>query len=252
REELEVLAHMGWHAGTIDEDEFQVVRNVIRLDEVSASEVMTPRTDIVAVPLGATIDEAADIMLREGHLRLPVYRDSLDHIEGVILGRDVWRAQREGVRDVRDVLRPVAFFPASKSVEELIPELRSRRHKMAIVVDEFGGTAGLITLEDLIEEIVGEIQDEHEDEPEPFTHLPGGRVRVWGAVSIRDANQELGLSLPDDDHDTLGGYIFGRLKRVGRVGDEIEVEGGRFRIARMRGRRIDSLIFTPDEDAGDD
>ncbi len=147
--------------------------------------------------------------------------------------------------EIRDIIRPAQFAPSSKAVEDLIPEMRHHRNKMTIVVDEFGGTAGLVTLEDLIEEIIGEIQDEHElDEPVDFQRVGTGSVRVWGGVPLREASEELDLDLPDTSHDTLGGYIFGELNRVGRVGDAVEVEGGIFRVGRMRGRRIEYLLFT--------
>ncbi|MFQ5536732.1 MAG: hemolysin family protein [Gemmatimonadota bacterium] len=249
RAELEVLAEIGLREGTLDEGEWQVVTNVIRLDEVSLAEVMTPRTDIVAVPVDATLEEAIEVMLEEGHLRLPVYEGSLDHIVGVILARDVWRAHRDGVRGVREIVRPVPFAPASKPVEDLIPEMRRQRTKMAIVVDEFGGTAGLVTLEDLIEEIIGEIQDEHEhDEPVEYADLPGGRIRIWGGVPLREAAARLGFTPTEEEmegYDTLAGFVFGRLNRLPVVGDQVEVESGILRVVRMRGRRIEYLLFIP-------
>jgi putative hemolysin len=122
---------------------------------------------------------------------------------------------------------------------------------MAIVVDEFGGTAGLVTLEDLIEEIIGEIQDEHEaDEPEDFLPLENGLVRIWCGVALREVNDELGLEIPEEDYDTIGGFLFGKLGRVGMVGDTVEVPGGCFRITRMRGRRIEYAAFQPDKKRG--
>ena len=253
RAELEVLAEIGRTEGTLDEDEWQVVSNVIRLDEVNLAEVMTPRTDMVAVPLGATVEEAKSLMLDTGHFRLPVFEDNLDQIVGIVLARDLWRADREGVALLRDVVRPVHFAPSSKPVEDLIPEMRRRRNKMAIVVDEFGGTAGLVTLEDLIEEIIGEIQDEHEgDEPEDFHVLESGLVRVWCGVALRDVNERFGLELPEEQYDTIGGYLFGRLSRVGMVGDTIEVPGGRFRITRMQKRRIEYAVFQADQTSEDE
>lgn len=246
RAELEILAEIGRREGTIDEDEWQVVTNVMNLDDVTLGEVMTPRTDIVAVPVGASVEEAKAVMLDEGHLRVPVYEDSLDRIVGILLARDLWGADRDGVREIRGILRPAQFAPATKPIEELIPEMRRTRTRMVIVVDEFGGTAGLATLEDLIEEIIGEIQDEHEaDEPEDFQELGGGVLRIWGGVSLRDVNERLGMALPEDDYDTLGGYVFGALNRVGMVGDEVRAGGGVFRVVRMKGRRIEFLRFTP-------
>jgi CBS domain containing-hemolysin-like protein len=185
-------------------------------------------------------------MLDEGHLRVPVYEESLDRIVGLLLARDLWQADREGVTEIRGILRPAQFAPASKPVEELIPDMRRRRAKMVIVVDEFGGTAGLATLEDLIEEIIGEIQDEHEeDEPDDFHELGGGVLRIWGGVSLRDTNERLELELPEDDYDTIGGFVFGALNRLPVVGDETPVPGGVLRVVKMKGRRIEYLRFTP-------
>ncbi len=247
RAELEVLAEIGAREGTLDEDEWRVMTSIINLDRVLVGEVMTPRTDIVAVPVSASVDEAKAIMLDEGHLRVPVYEGDLDKIVGILLARDLWRADQEGTTRIPEILRPPDFSPATKKVEDLITEMRSKRAKMVIVLDEFGGTAGLVTLEDLLEEIVGEIRDEHEeDEPEDFHRLSGGRLRIWGAVALRDVNERLELSLPEDHHDTVGGFVFGQLNRVGRVGDVVRVPEGTFRIARMKGRRIEYVDFTPD------
>ncbi len=252
RAELAVLAEIGRREGTIDEDEWQVVTNVIRLDEVSVGEVMTPRTDMVAVPVDGTIQRAKEIMIDHGHLRLPVYEETLDRIVGVVVARDLWKADRDGVTWVREIVRPVPFAPASKPVEDLIPEMRRQRTKMAIVVDEFGGTAGLVTLEDLIEEIIGEIQDEHEaDEPQDFQELPGGRLRVWGGVPLREAAERLAMTPTEEEeegYDSLGGFVFGRLNRLPVPGDEIDVGTGTLRVARMRGRRIEYLLFSPSVD----
>ena len=247
RAELEVLAEIGRREGTLDEDEWRVVSSVIRLDEVSIGEVMTPRTDVVAIPSTATVQEARDTMLEKGHMRLPVFEDNLDHVLGIVIARDIWRADRDGVTDLETVMRPLPFAPASKPVEDLIPEMRQQRTKMAIVLDEFGGTAGLVTLEDLIEEIVGEIQDEHEaDEPVDFQPLAAGRLRIWGGASLREATERLDFTPgEDEDFDTVGGLVFGRLNRIPSVGDEIELDSGRLRVTRMRGRRIEYLLFLP-------
>ena len=250
RAELEVLAEIGRREGTLDEDEWKVVSSIIRLDEVSVGEVMTPRIDMVGIPATASIHEAQGVMLGTGHLRLPVYEESLDKIVGVVVGRDVWRANVDGHADLSTVVRPVPFAPTSKPVEDLITEMRSERIKMAIVVDEFGGTAGLVTLEDLIEEIIGEIQDEHEaDEPLDFQTLMGGRVRVWGGTSLRETSSRLDFSpTPEEEegYDTIGGFVFGRLNRIPVIGDEVRVESGRFRVTHMNGRRVDYLLFLPD------
>ena len=190
-------------------------------------------------------------MLDTGHLRLPVFEENLDTIHGVVIGRDVWRAARDGETDLKPLIRPLPFAPSTKRVEELLPEMRSQLTKMAIVIDEFGGTAGLVTLEDLIEEIIGEIQDEHEgDEPQAFQPLGSGRVRIWGGTSLREVSQRLGLEHTEDEdegYDTIGGFVLGRLNRMPVVGDEVEVETGRFRVTQMNGRRIDYLLFVTNE-----
>jgi putative hemolysin len=250
RAELEVLAAIGAREGTLDEDEWRVVTSIMNLDRVLVGEVMTPRTDMVAVSVDAQVEEAKALMLEEGHLRLPVYEGDLDRIIGILLARDLWKADQEGSASIRESVRPPDFAPASKKVEDLIGEMREKRTKMVIVLDEFGGTAGLVTLEDLLEEIVGEIQDEHElDEPESFQDLVDGTFRIWGGVPLRDTNQRLGLGLPEDRHDTIGGFIFGELGRLGRVGDLVKVPDGSFRVERMRGRRIEYLRFFRSEES---
>ena len=246
RSELRVLARIGRKEGALDEDEWRVVSSVMALGEVPVGEVMTPRTDIVAVPKGASIEESKEIMIDEGHLRLPVFDENLDSIVGILLARDLWKADRDGMKEIGPIVRPAQFSPATKPVDDLIAEMRTDRVKMVIVVDEFGGTAGLVTLEDLLEEIVGEIQDEHEeDEPEGFTTLDAGTIRVLGGVPLREASETLGFPMPEDDYDTVAGFVFGRLNRIPRVGDQVEVGNGSFQVLRMEGRRIEFLLFTP-------
>jgi CBS domain containing-hemolysin-like protein len=245
RAELEVLAEIGRREGTIDQAEWEVMTNVMNLDEVTVGQVMTPRTQVVAIPIQASLDEAQALMLEEGRLRLPVYDGSIDRVVGVVLARDLWRAVREGVTELREVVRDPTFVPESKAVEDLIREMRLQRIKMAIVLDEFGGTAGLVTLEDLIEEIVGEIQDEHEQDPLPFEEQLEGEVRMSGAVPVSEVNDRFGLSLPEDQYETVGGYLFGTLGRIAQVGDEVLVPAGILRVVAMDGRRIDRIAFVP-------
>jgi putative hemolysin len=249
RDEIEVLAEIGLREGTLDEDEWKVVSRVIRLEEVAVGEVMTPRTDMSAVAVESSVLEAQQVMLDTGHLRLPVYKGSLDQIVGVLVARDLWRAHQTGVESVVDVMRSVPFAPASKPVEDLIPEMRAQRVKLAIVLDEFGGTAGLVTLEDLIEEIIGEIQDEHEsDEPIAFQNMADGQRRVWGGASLRDASQNLDFEPTEEEEEgfeTVGGFVFGRLNRIPVVGDHLEIASGSLRVMKMKGRRVEYLLFVP-------
>jgi putative hemolysin len=146
---------------------------------------------------------------------------------------------------IRDIVRPATFVPFTKPVEDLIRQMRELRIKMAIVLDEFGGTAGLVTLEDLVEEIIGEIHDEHEQEPLPFEEAMEGQVRIRGEVALWEVNERFGLDLPEDVYDTLGGYVFGQIGRIPGVNDEVEIEGGSFRVVAMDGRRITRVAFIP-------
>jgi len=233
RAEIEVLAEIGRREGTLDEDEWRVMSNVMRLEEVTIGEVMTPRIDVVAIPSSATVRDGMDVMLDDGHLRLPVYERDLDHIVGILVARDLWRADRRGDTGI------------GRLVEDLIPELRRQREKMAVVVDEFGGTAGIVTLEDLLEEIVGEIQDEHElDEPPEFDRAEDGSVRIWGGVPVRDVSDRL-VPLDGPQHDTIARWIQNRLDRMARTGDVVDVGAGRFRVERMRGHRVIWVVFHP-------
>jgi putative hemolysin len=246
RAELEVLAEIGRREGTIDQEEWEVMTNVMNLDDVSIGQVMTPRTQMIAIEVTSSLETAQDMMLDHGHLRLPVYEESVDNVVGVLIARDLWRAMREGVTELRAVLRKATYAPESKPVEDMIREMRLQRIKMAIVLDEYGGTAGLVTLEDLIEEIVGEIQDEHEQEPLPFEDDLEGEVRIGGAVPVSEVNEKFSLELPEDLYETVGGFVFGTLGRVGKVGDEVTVAGGTLRVVAMDGRRIERVAFVPD------
>ncbi len=246
RAELEVLAEISRREGTIDQVEWEVLTNVMNLNAVNVGQVMTPRTQVVAVPIEAGVDEAQHVMLREGRLRLPVFLGTIDEVVGVLLARDLWGAARVGETEIRKIMREPTFVPATKPVEDALRQMRQHRIKMAIVLDEYGGTAGLVTLEDLIEEIVGEIHDEHEQEPPEFVDTPDGQVQISGSVPIGDVNARLHLSLPEDDCDSIGGFVFGRLGRMPVAGDEVTVDGGSLRVVDMDGRRIHRLVFLPD------
>ena len=243
RAEFKAMADIGRREGSLNDEEWQVLTNVINLKRSRVAEVMTPRTKMVAVPLDGGVAAAKSLILTQGHTRLPVYRESLDDIVGIVLSRDVWRGEDQGETDLRRIMREPRFVPWSKPVEALIRELRQEQVNLVIVVDEFGGTAGLATLEDLIEEIVGEIRDEHEIPAVEFQPMRNGEVRIEGAMPLREAGERLGLALPVDAYDTVGGFVFGELGRVPEPGDVVSVPGGRFRVARMDELRVASVEF---------
>jgi CBS domain containing-hemolysin-like protein len=177
---------------------------------------------------------------------MPVYREVLDDVLGVVLARDLWRATEEGITDLTRVMRTPHFVPETKPVEDLIREMRQAQIGIAVVIDEFGGTAGIVTLEDLIEEIVGEIRDEHDLEPLPF-EAAEGETRFEGDVPIWEVNERFGLALQEGDYTTIGGFIMAALGRIPEQGDELAVEGrGRLRVLRMDGRRISRVAYLED------
>ena len=242
RAEIEVLAEIGRREGILGDQEWQVVSRVLRLSAVTAGDVMTPRTDIVAVSVEAPRSEALDMMLKSGHLTVPAYDGSVDTIVGVLGIRDLLAGADKGASDVESAMRPVVFVLESKPAEALIAEMREQRIKMVVVVDEFGGTAGLLTLEDLLEEIVGEIRDEHEpDEPEGIQVLGDGSVAAKGMVLVREMNLKLDPPLPGKESDSIGGFVFGRLGRLPRVGDRVGDGPWNITVTKVSGRRIESV-----------
>ncbi|MGH7449292.1 MAG: hemolysin family protein, partial [Longimicrobiales bacterium] len=237
-EELQMLLTQTYEHGLLREDPVEMIRGVFGLSETTAAEVMTPRTAVTGVPVEWNIAEAAAFILNEGHSRYPVFEESIDHVVGVVLARDVWRAQTQGVSDLRAIMRPGLFVPDTKPVEPLLREMRRERAHLAVVIDEFGGTAGIVTIEDVMEEIVGEIEDELDDVPASVEHGPKGELVMSGGVSISEVNDLCGLRLPNQDYTTVGGFMLGRLGRVARVGDEVAIRAGRLRVLEMEGRRV--------------
>ena len=230
-EELRMLVTHGADPGEIEPDERDMIRSVFEFAETVAREVMTPRTAMVAIPVEATFDQVVETAIEEGHSRYPVYEGSVDSIVGVLLTKDLipLLAKREEIEqtgfDFRTSLRPAYFVPGTKQVSELLQEFRKSKLHLAIVLDEYGGTHGLVTMEDLLEEIVGEIADEYDDAGPEFEPTPEGDVLIDGAVALSEVNERFGLRLPEDEYDTLGGYVFGTLGRVPVVGDVVPAPG---------------------------
>jgi putative hemolysin len=256
-EDLQELITQTFEQGPISGEPAEMIRGVVGLFETTAAEVMTPRTDIIALDADTPLDDAAAFILDQGHSRYPLYEESIDHIIGVVLARDVWRAQtREDAATLRSIMRQPLFVPDTKPLATLLREMRRDRAHMAVVIDEFGGTEGIVTIEDVVEEIVGEIDDEL-DEAEPVLEEGAeGEILLSGAYSISELNERFDLELPDEDYTTVGGFVLGRLGRVARVDDEVSIRGGVIRVLEMHGRRIARLSLAlqemPAPAAGDD
>lgn len=251
RGELLLLVDRARKVGKVDQDEHEMISGVFELTRTMAREVMTPRPDIVAVALDVTLDDLIQVISRSGHSRLPVYEESLDKVVGVVLGKDVLplaAAASQEEFDVSRVMREPYFVPDTKSVDDLLAEFRRKKIHLAVVVDEFGGTDGLVTLEDLIEEIVGEIYDEHDVARPMVTVTASGEILIDGSTPIDDVNERFLLALPVDDYDTLGGFILGELGHVPKPGDTVEVEGARFVVRRVDERRVRHVRLIKDND----
>jgi putative hemolysin len=246
-EELQELLAQTFEQGRLTAEPVEMIRGVVGLFETTAAEVMTPRTAVIGIPVDMPLEEAAAFILEQGHSRYPLYEETIDHIIGVALARDVWHAQTRGETDLRSIMRQPLFVPDTKPLATLLREMRRDRAHMAIVIDEFGGTEGIVTIEDVVEEIVGEIEDEL-DEAEPVLEQGAdGEIIMTGGFAIADLNEKYELQLPDEDYTTVGGFVLGRLGRVARVNDEVSIRGGNLRVLEMANRRIARLALVLDD-----
>ncbi|MFN4033909.1 MAG: hemolysin family protein [Fimbriimonadales bacterium] len=239
-EELRVLVEAGEEQGVIEEQEKEMIQSIFEFTDTIAREVMTPRVDIKAVPAHATGQELIKLVRETGHTRIPVYEGSLDNILGVVHAKDLLRfCETGGKFSLHEVMRPAFFVPESKRVVDLLQEMRRQRVHMAILQDEYGGTSGLVTLEDLVEEIVGDIQDEYDVEPEPEVEtLPDGSLLIDAKLHLDDASELLSVALESEEFDTLGGYVFGQLGHQPTEGETVRVDGWELRVHAIEGHRI--------------
>ncbi len=246
-EEIRMLVEQSQVGGSMETEDARLLEGVFEFSEKSAEEVMTPRTQIVALPADLPVTEAADIIAEAGRSRYPVYVSSLDDIVGVVLAKDVLRALRAApTATVGSIKREPLFVPGSREVEDVLTDMKRLKTHFAVVLDEYGGTAGLVTMEDLLEEIVGEIFDEH-DVPEEATAAGGGAPLLDGAMTLSEFNATWDADLDDRNYTTLGGFLFGELGRLPRVGDRIVVGTRTFEIASMEGRRVNEVRMTVEE-----
>ena len=250
-EELRMLVDQSAKAGSLDRTDARLLAGVFEFSEKTARDVMTPRTAITALPATATLAAAADRIAAARRSRYPVTGASLDDIVGIVHAKDVLAARRrpQPPGALAELMRPAHFVPGSREVEDVLADMKLKSVHMVIVLDEFGGTAGLVTMEDLLEEIVGKIYDEY-DRPaglRPSGTMPLAGATHPGSLTLAEVNARCGLSLASDDYTTLGGYLFGRLGRLPKEGDVIAVEGGAFEILAMEGRRVGETRYLKDE-----
>jgi len=245
-QELLALADVAVEEDVIEREERQLIRSIIAFGDTVVREVMIPRPDMVAVEARATVTDAMEVVMAAGFSRIPVYEQGIDDIAGILYAKDLMRAVRDRRSEapVRELVRPANFVPETKRVAELLPEMQKQKTHMALVVDEHGGTSGLVTLEDLIEELVGEIVDEYDVEEPPIEPLPGGDVRVNARMPIDELNELLDSEFPEGDYDTVGGLVYFLLGHVPAEGETVDYDGRRLQAERVQGRRIGRVRIT--------
>ncbi|HEY6473341.1 MAG TPA: hemolysin family protein [Acidimicrobiales bacterium] len=245
--ELKAMADVAHEEHVIEGDERSFIHSIIDFGDTVAREVMTPRPDMVTVEADASVRLALETALGAGYSRIPVEAEGIDDIIGIAYVKDLVRDERAGKSDqlVRVSMRPAHFIPESKEVSDLLREMQEQKYHMAIVVDEYGGTAGLITLEDLLEELVGDIVDEFDVEEPTVEMLADGSVMVNAGYSVDDADELLGADLPQGPWDTVGGLMLDIIGRVPNAGDSVEVDGFRLTALDVRGRRIGRIRIEP-------
>jgi putative hemolysin len=241
-EEIEAFIDVGTREGILEPEEGEWLWGIVGLGDTQARSVMTPRIDMVCAPLDASLDMLADRFIDSGHSRIPVFEDSIDHIVGILHIRDVLRAVRSlDPLNLRELLKPPLFIPETKALSELLRELQARFQQVAIVVDEYGGTAGLVTVEDLLEEIVGEIMDEHEALAAELEPLGDGSFRLDGRARIELLDELFNVEIEDPEYETVAGLIFSELGYVPQVGEQVETHGLRFTVEAVDDRRIQTV-----------
>lgn len=239
-EEIRFMVMQAHARGTLDESDRAMLAGVLDFHEKKARDVMRPRTEVVALDVESTEQEVWEVLRRERYSRYPVYRDSLDDVIGVFLAKDLWLHSGDAPFNLADFVREPMYVPDSRPAERVLDDLRKTRAHMAVVLDEYGGTAGIVTMEDLVEEVVGEIADEY-DFASRESIVTDGVLELAGSLSLIDVRSDYRVQIPEGDWTTLGGYAFAKLGRLPRMGDRIPIPGGEMEVVAMDGRRIAAL-----------
>jgi magnesium and cobalt exporter, CNNM family len=245
-QEIRSLAEVGHQEGEIEGYEKEIIHSVFHFGDLVVRDIMVPRPDVVAVDLSNPLEAAAKLIIEHGFTRIPAYRGDLDHIEGIVHAKDVLDLLYQGRRDVSlaEMLRPVKFVPDSKRVAELLREMQQEGFQLAIVTDEYGSVSGQVSLEDLLEKLVGQISDEHDREAPDVTRLGDGRYRVNAALPILELKEILGAELPRNGWNTVGGLIYGLAGAIPAEGVTVAVDNFQFTVEKVRGRRIVTVLVT--------
>lgn len=244
-EEIRTWVNSEQEEGGLEKDEREMIYSIFQFGETLCREIMVPRIDINGLDVQSTVQEAINEFIKSGHSRVPVYEETIDEIIGLLYAKDLLRTDltEKEKTGIRPFLRKAYFIPESKNVDELLREMQAQGVHMAIVVDEYGGTAGLVTLEDIVEEIVGEIRDEYDQGEElEFQQVSADEVIFSGRIDLDDVYDILGVDLTEDMADTLGGYIYGQIGRVPLGGEQIKVDGWLLTVSQVSGRRIRQVM----------
>jgi CBS domain containing-hemolysin-like protein len=240
-EEIVMLVRQSQQLGHLDKGDVRLIEGVFEFTEKNARDVMTPRTDVVALPASMTVEEAAGRVAQAGRSRYPVYKDSLDDIIGFVHAKQILADLRERpTQPLAQIVRDVLFVPGAREVEDVLADMKRQKRHLAVVLDEYGGTAGIVTMEDLLEEIVGQIYDEY-DRTEPPLKSSADGIEFDGSLPLDEANERYSLEIVDETHQTIGGHVFGQLGRLPRVGDRVPIKSGALEVAAMEGRRVGTL-----------
>jgi magnesium and cobalt exporter, CNNM family len=253
-DDIKTLVNVGVEQNVLEEEERELIHSIIEFGDTIVREVMTPRTKMVTVSVTSSPRRALDLVIAEGYSKLPVWEESIDTIIGVVHDRELLISLANGEiasTSLRSLMRPPKHVPENKRISELLREMQREKFSLAIVLDEYGGTAGLVTMEDLLEEIVGEIRDEHDEgEEESIRRISDAEAVVEAGTNIEDVNDALHIDLPHEEFETIGGYVVGLFGRLPHEGEEIEAGGGvRLRVDRTRGPRILAVRVLTDRQA---
>jgi putative hemolysin len=243
--DLRSMAEVGHEEGSIEREEKELIHSIFEFGDTIAREVMVPRPDVKAIESDKTLRDVQAMVLQHGYSRIPVFEDDLDNVIGIIYAKDVLKALHQGKHGMplRDVVREARFVPESKKVADLLREMQKEKFHIALVTDEYGSVSGLVTLEDLLEELVGEIADEYDTEEPEIEQVSDDVYRVDGKIAIDEVNEILDVELPDEEWDTVGGLVLGLMGSIPDEGEAVEFQGLTFTAERVNGRRISKVLI---------